>query len=107
MYCKHNRIAASCEDCQFVAALEKGHPDALRAAAGVKGKPDHAPVNATPEEHLDVVDVDTHVLRPDLDRDLGAKGTYTLIRAGDTVPAKLAQFPRRPGSYTGPSSSKT
>ncbi|MEV4820253.1 hypothetical protein [Micromonospora sp. NPDC049274] len=102
MYCKHDRLAASCEDCQFVAALEKGRPDAVRLAQGIDGTPDHTPVNASEPEELETVDEDTQIMRPDLDRDLDTKGTYTLIRAGEQVPAELADFPRQPGSYKGP-----
>jgi hypothetical protein len=105
MYCVHDRLAASCEDCQFVRALERNQPDALRQAAGAQGL-DRAPVNATPEQEQDVVEQDTHVMRPDLDSDLGTEGAYTLVRAGDVVPTALADYPRQAGSYQGPNNTK-
>lgn len=91
MTCPHGRLFRdTCEDCRYVAALERGEPTAALAAAAT-GKKTTAPVNATPAAAPDVVDVDTHIARADL-----GDGAYTLVRAGDPVPPALADLPRRP-----------
>lgn len=44
-----------------------------------------------PSRKLERADVDLRIERPDLGR-----GTYTVIRKGEAIPAKLADYPRAP-----------
>lgn len=73
-FCKHGRLADSCEDCALLSAMERGyvHPHQ---------KPTPAP---EPEraEH-------------DLYCDHG-DGRYVLIVAGDVIPPSLVHLPRVP-----------
>lgn len=95
MICKHGRaFPETCEDCRFVAALERGVPDAVRAAAGVADK-SRAPVNDWPTDAV-VADRDVLVRRDDLRAagDPDDVHTFTLIRLGEVIPRNLVDLPR-------------
>jgi hypothetical protein len=90
-YCEHNRVPESCEDCVWLAGLDRGNPHVLLQDRA--GRPDcRAPRNVT-ETPVDVTPHDLHVERKDL-----GEHAYTLVREGDTVPAGLRDLPRRKAS---------
>ncbi len=73
--CTHGRLPDGCEDCAYVAAMERGAPVAPR--------PDRPEV---PEPEL--ADADLYLDQGD--------GRFTYVRAGDAIPAHLTQLARHP-----------
>lgn len=72
--CEHGRINLHCEDCAYERALERGH------AMPERPKPEKSP--------------EPYVADEDLLIDTG-RGVEVLVAAGDPVPAKLLDRPRR------------
>lgn len=104
MYCEHDRLAASCEDCAYLRALAGGAPQALLARTAVEVAPaeaeldpGRAPRNVSVHalREPDRLTEDTRVSRPDLDAELGTEGAYVTLKPGDAVPAELAEYPRK------------
>lgn len=102
MYCTHDRIASSCEDCAFVTAVERGSPvPVVTAGSAAVPKDGRAPRNVAEERPDERVDGDTRVMRTDLDADSDTAGAYTMLRSGDAVPVELADLPREPAPRPG------
>lgn len=75
-FCGHGRLADQCEDCAYVAALERGAPVAPRR---------ENPPRPVPE----LAECDLYLAH-------GEAGRFTYVRAGDAIPAHLTQLARHP-----------
>ncbi len=74
VFCEHGRLSDGCEDCALAAAMERGYV--------------HPHQRPAPAPEPERAGADLYVDR--------GEGRYTLVIAGDVIPASLVNLPRVP-----------